>query len=86
MDAWKGRITVEMPRRRAEVTQNPSQAIYNNVKVGTHPCHVLGLFQVADGEDVQPYFVCELDDGHNIYAAPPQVRFLDTAELNREEV
>lgn len=78
-------MTIKWQRRCAEVTLNPCQASYNKLEVGTHKCHVLGLFQVADGEDVQPYFVCELDTGCNIYAAPPQVRFLDTTELNKEE-
>ena len=79
-------ITIMWQRRRAEVTQNTNQAAYNKLAEGTHPCHVLGLFQVALDEDVQPYFVCELDDGRNIYADPTQVRFLDTVELNKEEV
>ena len=78
-------ITIKWQRRRAEVTQNSSQAAYNKLEEGTHLCHVLGLFQVDEGEDIQPYFICELDDGRNIYALPPQVRFLDTTELNREE-
>lgn len=79
-------IKVEMPRRSAEVTQNAQQAAFNNVEIGIHKCHVLGIFQVAEDEEVQPYFICEMDDGRNIYATPPQVRFLDTADLNKEEV
>ena len=35
---------------------------------------------------ISTYFICEMDDGRNIYATPPQVRFLDTADLNKEEV
>lgn len=79
-------MTIKWQRRRAEVTLTPYQASYNNLEVGTYKCHVLGLFQVADGEDAQPYFVCELDNGCNICATPQQVRFLDTTELNKEDV
>ena len=79
-------VNVAWQRRRAEVTQNVQQATFNKLEVGTHPCHVLGLYQVADEDDVQPYFVCEMDDGRTIYAKPTQVRFLDTTELNSEEV
>lgn len=78
-------MTIKWQRRRAEVTQNAFNARFNKVEEGVHPCHVLGLFQVVEDEGAQPYFVCELDDGRNIYAEPTQVRFLDTAILNREE-
>ena len=74
-------ISIQMPRRRAEVTQDKHQAIYNKLDEGVHPCHVLGLFQCNDGdEDVNPYFICELNDGRCIYASPGQVRFVDTDE------
>lgn len=79
-------IVVKMPRRSAEVKQDSMQAAYNKLTEGVHPCHVLGLFQCNDGdEDVNPYFVCELNDGRCICAAPNQVRFLDTTQLNKEE-
>lgn len=74
-------IKIRMPRRRATVTQNASQAAFNKLTEGANQCHVLGLFQFSDGEEeVRPYFICELNDGRCIYADPIQVTFLDTDE------
>lgn len=73
-----GDIEVYQQRRRATVTQNKWSAAHNNLKEGTHTCHVLGLFQVENDVEVNPYFICEMDDGRCIYAEPTQVRFIDT--------
>ena len=73
-------ITIKWQRRRAIVTQNTHQAIYNKLTEGEHPCYVFGLFQVAEEDEVQPYFICELNDGRCIYASPEQIRFVDTDE------
>lgn len=81
MMGWQGKITVEMPRRRATVTVSEASARFDKIEPGTHDCHVLGIFQCNDGmADVQPYFVCELHSGQNIYADPRSVRFVDTDE------
>ena len=41
---------------------------------------VLGLFQVADGDDVEPYFVIELGDGRVCYAGVTEIQFADIGE------
>lgn len=74
-------IKMQMPRRRASVVVSRAMASFNNIPEGDYECHVLGLFQVGGvdcGEDVQPYFICELRSGQNIYADPCYVKFLDT--------
>ena len=74
-------IQVVLQRRRAEVTFDKTRANYHKVEEGVHPCHVLGLFQCNDGDtDVNPYFICEMNDGRNIYMPPECVRFVDTDE------
>lgn len=40
----------------------------------------LGLFQVADGDDIGPYFVIELGDGRVYYANVTEIRFADVGE------
>lgn len=73
-------IEVYWQRRRATVTQNRWNALHNHLDEGEHTCHVLGLFQVANEDEVTPYFICEMNDGRCIYAEPTQVRFIDTDE------
>ena len=73
-------ISFSWQHRRATIVLNAHQAAYNKLPSGTHLCHILGLFQVADEEDVNPYFICEMNDGRCIYADPTQVCFIDTDE------
>lgn len=81
MNGWTGKITVEMPRRRATVEVSEHAAAFNKIESGVHACHVLGIYQCADGEeDVAPYALCELHSGQIIYADPIKVRFVDTDE------
>lgn len=80
MTALVGTLKFEMPRRSATVYVSRNAANFNNIEEGEHKCHVLGLFQVAQDEDVQPYFICELNSGQCIYADPVHVRFTDTVE------
>lgn len=72
-------VTVSMPRRSAEVTVNAYWANKLNIEAGVVPCHILGIFQIA--EDINcayPVFVCELNNGRVIEVAPSDVRFTDT--------
>ena len=47
-----------------------------SIKAGTEvPCSVWGCFQVNDGEDINPYFVVELNDGQCTYVAPEHLQF-----------
>lgn len=81
MNGWSGKITVAWPRRRATVEVSEHAAAYNKISVGTHECHVLGIYQYSDGDDeVAPYALCELHSGQVIYADPAKVRFVDTDE------
>ena len=72
-------VTVSMPCRSAEVTINAYWANKLNIETGVVPCHILGVFQIA--EDINcayPVFVCELNDGRVIEVATSDVRFTDT--------
>ena len=39
-------------------------------------CRVHGCYQVNDGEDVNPYFVIELESGRCTHASPEEIQFL----------
>ena len=68
-------IDVRMPSRRAEVRLNRHQAErYGLPHKEPATCHVLGLFQNYPS----PVFICELNDGNVIEAAPTSVKFVDT--------
>ena len=41
---------------------------------------VFGIYQVADGEDVDAYFVIKLRNGQCAYAAVDDIRFTDMEE------
>lgn len=81
MNGWQGYITVGMQRRRAMVEVSKHAANYNKIEPGKHACYVLGIFQCADGGDIAPYALCELQSGQVIYADPKEVWFVDTDEF-----
>lgn len=46
-----------------------------------YKCRVWGCYQVDDGEDVNPYFVIELENGRCTHAAPEQIQFTKEDEV-----
>ena len=69
-------IDIEYQRRRAMYIPRINRPDYC-LKAGEGVLvHVHGCFQVADGEDVNPYFVIELGDGRCTYAAPEDIQFI----------
>ena len=66
---WQRRSAIYTP-----VINRPSLNLTRYVPV---KCLVWGCFQVADGEDVNPYFVVELESGMCTYAGIEQVRFIE---------
>lgn len=69
-------IDIAYQRRRALYTPPINRPQYN-LKAGESVLvHVHGCFQVDDGEDVNPYFVIELEDGRCTYAAPEYIQFI----------
>jgi len=73
-------VSIEMPRRRAEVLVSGYWADRHDIKAGIQPCHVLGLFQDAGEDGSCLVFVCELDTGHVIMTPVDAVKFVDTDE------
>lgn len=69
-------IKVTMERRKAIYTptvDKPSLGIVKNIPVMVK---VWGCYQVVDEDDVNPYFVVELEDGHCTYALPENIQFV----------
>ena len=69
-------INVMHERRRAIYTppiNRPTLGL--SIGIGVQ-CYVHGCYQVDDGEDVNPYFVIELEDGRCTYAAPENIQFI----------
>ena len=63
-------------RRRAIYTplvDRPALGLTKNTPVN---CRVWGCYQVNDGEDVNPYFVIELESGRCTHASPEQIQFV----------
>lgn len=68
-------IEIVWQRRRAMYTpivNRPALGLLKDVPV---PCRVWGCYQVSDGEDINPYFVIELENGRCTCASPEQVIF-----------
>ena len=71
-------INIGLHGRPAEYRPNQYAAVRLGVEKGsTLNVEVLGLYQVADGEDVNPYFIVELQDGRVRYASPDEITFVD---------
>jgi len=72
-------VNVTMQRRSATVNLTPWWASRVGLPAGATKCHVLGLFQVTDEDNLSyPAFVCELDDGQVTCASADDVTFTDT--------
>ena len=73
-------LNMSWERRRAiykASVNRPELGIANGDEV---KCRVFGIFQVADGEDVNPYFIVELEDGRCTYVAPEELQFIREAD------
>ena len=66
---WRMRRAIYTPR-----IDRPDIDIKKDTEV---PCDVFGCFQVSDGEDINPYFIVELESGRCTYVAPEDIRFVD---------
>lgn len=70
-------MTLSYERRHATFVSN-----YDRPKLGikagdTVQCLVHGCFQCYDGDqDINPYFVVELEDGNCTYVAPEDLTFI----------
>lgn len=78
MAALNSTINIVYQRRRALYTplvNRPTLGLVSGVAVW---CRVHGCYQVADadGIDVNPYFVIELEDGRCTYASPECIQFV----------
>ncbi len=72
-------LTIEVERRRAEVSVSAYYKKYVGLSEDKYFCNVCGPFQSTDGDYAAPVFVCELDDGRVFMAEVDRVRFVDTA-------
>jgi hypothetical protein len=69
-------IPLEVKYRSATYTPPINRPKYN-LKAGESVLvRVYGCYQVNDGEDINPYFVVELEDGRCTYAAPEHIQFI----------
>lgn len=69
-------IAIKHERRRAYYTpivNRPALGLQKDVAV---VCTVWGCYQVNDGEDINPYFVIELENGRCTHALIDQVQFI----------
>lgn len=72
-----GEIKIVQQRRRAIYTpkiDRPALGLSKGVEVH---CRVFGCYQVNDGEDINPYFVVELESGRCTHVAPEDIRFIE---------
>lgn len=69
---WQRRRAIYTP-----VCNRPSLGLEKGVE---YRCRVWGCYQVADGEDINPYFVIELENGRCTHAAPEQIVFTEEDE------
>lgn len=73
-------MNVRQERRRAIYTPLVDRPKFGMERGKPVECHVLGLYQVTDEDDVNPYFVIELSDGKCTYASPEQIMFVKEAD------
>lgn len=67
-------------RRRATyapIVDRPALGLTKGQEV---QCRVWGCYQVNDGEDINPYFVIELENGRCTHASPEQIQFIEFDE------
>lgn len=68
-----GRPAYYRPNKYAAMRMGVAEGSKLNVEV-------LGLFQINDGDDIEPYFVVELGDGRVYYAHVTEIQFADIGE------
>lgn len=69
-------IDIVWQRRRAIYTPLVDRPALGLTKGTPVNCRVWGCYQVHDGEDVNPYFVIELESGRCTHASPEQIQFV----------
>lgn len=67
-------------RRRAMYTPTFNRPQLGLEKGISYECRVWGCYQVNDGEDVNPYFVIELNNGRCAHASPDHITFIEEDE------
>lgn len=76
-------LTVNVNLETCKALYTPS--VYNAAKYGLSTeapteVDVFGLFQVADGNDVDAYFVVKLHDGRCCYAGVTEIQFIQEVD------
>lgn len=74
MASWE--INMNLPRRAAMAKVGQYAATKLGIEQGMHSCHVLGLFQEADGDSACPVFVCEFENGMVYNCMTEDVQFV----------
>lgn len=69
-------IVIKWELRKAIYRPRVDRPTLNITKGDEVPVKVHGCYPVADGDDVSPYFVAELEDGRCTYAAPEDIQFV----------
>ena len=70
-------VSVNLATRKAMYKPSVYNAMKYHLDANTPvEVGVYGLFQVKEDEDISPYFVVELPDGHCCYAGVEQIQFL----------
>ena len=69
---WQRRRAVYTP-----IVDRPALGLIKGVPVN---CRVYGCYQVNDGEDVNPYFVVELESGRCTHVSPENIQFVEEDE------
>lgn len=70
------KVEIVWQRRRAIYTPLVDRPALSLTKGTSVECLVWGCYQVNDGEDINPYFVIELESGHCTLAQPEQIQFI----------
>lgn len=66
---WQRRRAIYRPQ-----VDRPQLGIKAETEV---PCRVWGCYQVSDGEDINPYFVVELENGRCTHVSPENLQFIE---------
>ena len=69
-------IEIKFQRRRAIYRPRVDRPALGIVKGTEVRCLVWGCYQVTDGEDVNPYFVVELESGRCTHVSPEDIQFI----------
>lgn len=69
-------IEIVYQRRRAIYRPRVDRPALGIVKGTEVKCYVHGCYQVNNGEDINPYFVVELENGRCTHVAPEDLQFI----------